>query len=150
MDDQQHALAALLRTMPIVEASGIDTGDSKSAPSGWLWIAALLAALNPARAAFGVPRGDGRRRAAGIAALGGAGGAVVVLAFALLSGPLVNALDVSDPALRIAAGVVGALVGATQLVRRPPAAEPALPGLRAAIVPVAIPLVISPVCWRSP
>ncbi len=144
MDDQQHALAALLRTMPIVEAGSFDTGGSRSAPSGWLWIVALLAALNPARAAFGVPRAGGRRRAAGVAALGGVGGAVIVLAIALLSGPLVNALDVSDPALRIAAGVVGALVGAIQLVRRPPAADPALPGLRAAIVPVAIPLVISP------
>ncbi len=56
MDDQQHALAALLRTIPIVEArDGLgDPGDD--APSGWLWAAVLVLALNPARAAFGVPR----------------------------------------------------------------------------------------------
>jgi hypothetical protein len=76
MDDQQHALAALLRTIPIVEAAergrhvvimgqggrdraaailavGEAGGD---APSGWLWALVLLLALNPARAAFGVPR----------------------------------------------------------------------------------------------
>ncbi len=144
MDDQQHALAALLRTVPIVEATSIGAAGSRSAPSEWLWFVALLAAINPARAAFGVPRGEGGRRAALVAALGGVAGAAVVLALALVSGPFAEAVDVSDPALRIAAGVIGAVVGATQLVRRPPSAEPALPGLGAAIVPVAIPLVISP------
>jgi hypothetical protein len=39
---------------------------------------------------------------------------------------------------------VAALVGAVDLVRRPPAAEPSLPGWRAALVPVAVPLVARP------
>ena len=60
MDDQQHALAGLLRTIPIVEASagsgGRSPDEDDDAPSGWLWAAALILALNPARAAFGIPR----------------------------------------------------------------------------------------------
>ena len=36
------------------------------------------------------------------------------------------------------------LVGAVDLFRRPPSPEPALPGARAALVPVAIPLVARP------
>lgn len=143
MDDQQHALAALLRTVPIVEAA--DDGDEPTRSlSAWLWLVILVAAVNPARTAFGVPRRGDSPTTAGVATLGGLGGAAVVLAVALLSGPLVDAVHVSDPALRIAAGAVGAVVGALQLVRRPPSPEPSLPGRRAAIVPVAIPLVIAP------
>ncbi|MGH3994679.1 MAG: hypothetical protein ACRDSN_19730, partial [Pseudonocardiaceae bacterium] len=58
MDDQQHALAGLLRTIPIVEAGegSTSSGPGDDAPSGWLWAAVLALALNPARAAFGVPR----------------------------------------------------------------------------------------------
>ena len=143
MDDQQHALAALLRTIPIVDAADTDDG-TRSAPSVWLWVAALLAAVNPARTAFGVPRRGDTRTTSGLAALGGLAGASVVLAVALVSGPLLDAVNVSDPALRIAAGMVGAVVGAAQLVRLPPSAEPALPSRRAALVPVAIPLVVGP------
>ena len=55
MDDQQHALAGLVRTIPIV-AAGEASGSGEDEPSAWLWAAALLLALNPARAAFGVPR----------------------------------------------------------------------------------------------
>jgi hypothetical protein len=46
--------------------------------------------------------------------------------------------------MRIAAGAVAAAVGLVDLVRRPPSAEPALGGWRAALVPVAIPLVVRP------
>ena len=58
--------------------------------------------------------------------------------------PLLDALDVSEPSFRIAAGIVAALAGAVDLFRRPPAPEPALPGWRAALVPVAIPVVARP------
>ena len=72
MDDQQHALAGLLRTIPIAQAGG-SASSGEDTPSGWLWAAALLLALNPARAAFGVPRaGRSPRAVAGLAALGGA------------------------------------------------------------------------------
>ena len=66
MDDQQHALAALLRTVPIVEAGDASSEPGDSGPSAWLWVAVLVLALNPARAAFGVPRaGRSPRSAAG-------------------------------------------------------------------------------------
>jgi small neutral amino acid transporter SnatA (MarC family) len=150
MDDQQHALAGLLRTIPIVEArersgSGGSSDPGDDAPSAWLWAAALLLALNPARAAFAVPRaGRSPASVVGVAALGGAIGALTVCAVAAAADPLLDAVDVSDPSFRLAAGIVAALAGAADVFRRPPAPEPALPGWRAALVPVAIPVVARP------
>jgi small neutral amino acid transporter SnatA (MarC family) len=146
MDDQQHALAALLRTIVIVdEASDAGSTARRPSPSAWLWVAALLAALNPFRAALGVPRGErDRRDVARLAALGATAGVLVVVAVALAAGPVLDAANVSDPALRIAAGAVAAIVGGADLIRRPPSAEPALPGWRAALVPVAVPLTARP------
>lgn len=150
MDDQQHALAGLLRTIPIVEAgegsasvSSSDPGDD--APSGWLWAAALVLALNPARAAFGVPRARrSPRTVAGVAVVGGVIGGLAVCGTATAGGPLLDALDVSEPSFRVAAGIVAAVAGAADLFRRAPRAEPALSGWRAALVPVAIPMVARP------
>ena len=148
MDDQQHALAGLLRTIPIVEAnegSGGPSGPGDDAPSGWLWAAALLLALNPARAAFGIPRaGRSPQTVLGLAAVGGTIGGLTVCAAAAAGGPLLDALDVSEPSFRLAAGIVAALTGAADLFRRPPPPEPALAGWRAALIPVAIPVVARP------
>jgi multiple antibiotic resistance protein len=150
MDDQQHALAGLLRTIPIVEAaegsnSGSSSDPSDDVPSGWLWAAALVLALNPARAAFTVPRaGRSPRIVAGLAAVGGLIGALAVCAVAAAGDPLLDALDVSEPSFRIAAGIVGGLAGAADLFRRPTAPEPALAGWGAALTPVAIPVVARP------
>jgi small neutral amino acid transporter SnatA (MarC family) len=150
MDDQQHALAALLRTIPIAEAGEGSSSASSSAsgddvPSAWLWVIALVVALNPARAAFGITRvGRSKRTVAGLAALGGVIGGLAVCAAAAVGGPLLEALDVSEPSFRIAAGIVAGLVGIADLFRRPPPAEPALAGWRAALVPVSIPLVARP------
>ena len=147
MDDQQHALAGLLRTIPIIEASG---GSSSSAPgddtpSGWLWAAALVLALNPARAVFGVPRaGRSPRSVVGLGAGGGVIGGLAVCAAAAAGGPLLEALDVSEPSFRIAAGILAGLAGVADLFRRPPSAEPALDGWRATLIPVAIPVVARP------
>ena len=139
MDDQQHALAGLLRTIPIVEAGEGSGSPGDDAPSAWLWAAALLLALNPARAAFGV-----RRTAVGVVAAGGAIGGLAVCAAAALGGPLLDALDVSEPSFRVAAGVVAAAAGFVDLFRRPPPPEPALAGRWAAVVPVAVPIVVRP------
>jgi small neutral amino acid transporter SnatA (MarC family) len=150
MDDQQHALAGLLRTIPIVEAAEASSSASSSnpgddAPSGWLWAAALVLALNPARAAFGVPRaGRSPRTVLGVAALGGVIGGLAVCAAAAAGDPLLEALDVSEPSFRTAAGIVAGLAGAADLFRRPPPPEPALAGWRAALIPVAIPVVARP------
>ena len=146
MDDQQHALSALLRTVAIVEAGETGEGAGRTrppAPAALLWAVVLVAALNPVRAALGVPR-EGRPPAWQVAALGGAVGGVALIVVALLGGPLLDALDVSDPAMRIAAGAVVAVAGLVDLARRPPSSEPALDGWRAALVPVAVPLVVRP------
>jgi small neutral amino acid transporter SnatA (MarC family) len=141
MDDQQHALAGLLRTIPIVEA-GEGSSSGGDGPSAWLWALALVLALNPARAAFGIPHAGPPPW--GMAAAGGAIGGLAVCAAAALGDPLFDALDVSEPSFRIAAGIVAVLAGAGDLFRRPPRPEPALDGWRAALVPVAIPLVARP------
>jgi small neutral amino acid transporter SnatA (MarC family) len=144
MDDQQHALAGLLRTIPIVEASGSSSG-TDDAPSGWLWAAVLVLLLNPARAAFGVPRaGRSAQEVIEVATVGGAIGGLAVCAAAALGDPLLGLLDVSDPSFRTAAGILAGLAGAIDLFRRPPSPGPALPGRRAALVPVAIPVVARP------
>jgi small neutral amino acid transporter SnatA (MarC family) len=143
MDDQQHALAGLLRTIPIVEARSAGAGDE--GPSGWLWVAVLVLALNPARAAFGIPRrGRSPRTVAGLATAGGLLGGLLVCVTAAAGGPLLDALDVSEPSFRVAAGIVAAVTGVADLFRRPPRPEPSLGGRRAALVPVAIPVVARP------
>ena len=87
MDDQQHALAGLLRTIPIVEASEREPDGGDDTPSGWLWAAVLLLALNPARAAFAVPRaGRSPRDVLGVAAAGGAIGGLAVCSAAAVGG----------------------------------------------------------------
>lgn len=141
MDDQQHALAGLLRTIPIVEA-GEGSGSDDDAPPAWLWAIVLVLALNPARAAFAVPRAG--RPAVALAAAGGAIGGLLVCAAAALGAPLLGMLDVSEPSFRIAAGLVALLAGAADVFRRPPAAEPALNGRRAALIPIAFPVVARP------
>jgi len=160
MDDQQHALSGLLRTIPIAEAaerSGSD-GDSdppSEVPSALLWAAVLLLALNPPRAVFGIPRrerpapGTGAvpaplATAAGLAALGGAIGALTVCLAAVLGDPLLDAVDVSEPSFRLAVGLIAVVVGVADVFRRPPSPDPALHGWRAALVPVAFPLFARP------
>lgn len=140
MDDQQHAISALLRTVDIVEAP---TARGHDAPSMWLWGLALVAALNPLLVGLAVPRRERRADRATTAAVGGAIGALVVLVAAALSGPILDALDVSRPALRLAVGIVGAVAGLIRLARRAPAPETATGWLGGALVPVAVPLVAS-------
>jgi small neutral amino acid transporter SnatA (MarC family) len=141
MDDQQHALAGILRTIPMVAAARAADGEREDPAPALLWILALLLALNPARAAFGIARtGDAAR----VAATGGALGGLAICGVALLADPLLGALNVSAPGFRTVAGVLALLLGAHDLFRRPPSPDPALPGSRAALVPVAFPLVARP------
>jgi len=126
MDDQQHALAALLRTQAIVRAGGGSDGADDETPATWLWALILLLALNPVRAAFGVPRRAlARSDAISTVLLGGAAGALLVLAASAVAPPLLDALDVSDPSFRTAAGIVAVVAGIADLFRRPPPSEPA-------------------------
>ena len=142
MDDQQHATSALLRTKLIVDSRSL--GGSDDAPSGWLWALALIATFSPLYVVIAMPRRDTSKERAALAALGGVVGSVVILAAALFSGPLLDLFDVSRAAARLAVGIVGAGAGLVRMFRRLPAAQPAPPGLSAAIVPVAIPYVATP------
>ena len=81
MDDQQHALSALLRTQAIVRAGGGSGGADDETPAVWLWALVLLLALNPIRAAFGMPR-EGRRAGSRLPR-GAVGGLLVVAASAV-------------------------------------------------------------------
>jgi small neutral amino acid transporter SnatA (MarC family) len=143
MDDQQHALAALLRTEAIVAAA--PAGSDGPSPSGWLWLIALIAAMNPLRVAVGVPRAARPRpEILTIAALGALVGGALAFTAAAAAQPLLDAIDVSAPAFRIAAAAVGGVAAIAAFARRPPPPDPALPGRRAALVPIAVPLVASP------
>ena len=146
MDDQQHVLSALVGAIPIVEAGAAAAAvDERQAPPVSLLVVTLVAAVNPFRAAFGVPRRDRSiPAAAGLAALGGLIALIGVLVAAFLGDLYIGAAGVSEPALRIAAGVIGGVAGVVALVRRPPPPQPALPGWWAALVPVAAPLLASP------
>lgn len=105
-----------------------------------LLVLASIAAANPLRAAAASPAQDRGAIAAVTAAVVGA----LVLVCAIVSGPLLDAIDVSGPSAGIAAGVALLAVCAKDLFARPPAAEPALAGRRAGIIPIALPVVFSP------
>jgi small neutral amino acid transporter SnatA (MarC family) len=76
--------------------------------------------------------------------LGAIGAGVVLVLFGIVATPLLDAMDVSAPNLRIGLGLVLAVVSVHDLVRRPPARGAALAGRRAAIVPVAFPVLLRP------
>ena len=142
MDDQQHATSAQLRTLAIVDAQNVNGPDD--APSSWLWAVALIATFNPLFVALALPRRETRKERAPLAAVGGAVGSLIILVAALLSGPLLDAFDVSRAAARVAIGIVGAGAGLVRMFRRLPSAQPAPGDLSAAVVPVAIPYVATP------
>ena len=99
---------------------------------------AFAAAVNPCRLRLVLPE----RRAA--VALGALLAFCGVAAIAALGGALLDALDISPESFRLGAALVLTLEGARALVFARPAAEPELGGLRAALVPVAFPLLLSP------
>jgi small neutral amino acid transporter SnatA (MarC family) len=145
MDDPQHALAGLLRTIPIV-AAGEGDGSDGDPPTAWLWVAVLILALNPVRAAAALPRaGRSRDELIRLAAAGGALGAVGICVAAALGDPLLDLIGASEPSFRTAAGLIAVVAGMVDLFRRPRPAEPAPPGWRAALAPVAFPVVARPV-----
>jgi small neutral amino acid transporter SnatA (MarC family) len=105
-----------------------------------LLVVAAVAAVNAPRASSAVPREE-----PGL--IGGLGAAlalaplVVVAAFAH---PVLDALELTAPTLRMAAGAVLAVQGVVTMVGRPPTAEPRLAGRRAALVPMAFPVLLTP------
>jgi multiple antibiotic resistance protein len=141
MDDQQHATSALLRTTAIIDST---PSPGHPAPSPWLWAVALLALLDPLAVGMAAPTRARRSERATLGAVGAAIGAVLIVVAALVGEPLFDALGVSRPAGRLAVGLVAAVTAIVRLFQPAPRPQEGLPGWRAALVPVAIPLTASP------
>jgi small neutral amino acid transporter SnatA (MarC family) len=155
MDDQQHALSAVLYAEPIVASQPVQLDEPWGAevPTALLLVALVLA-LDPIRAGAAARRSGGRGRPAprlAVTASAASLAVVVVVLAGAAGGPLLDALDVSAPTLRIGAGLVLLITALVDLVR------PAGPrdhddtpdpgsgaGLSAAVVPVALPTMLRP------
>jgi small neutral amino acid transporter SnatA (MarC family) len=102
------------------------------------FLLAFTVALNPPLVRLAAPR------RVEVLVLGSLVALAVGAALAATAKALLDALDISPESLRLAAGLVLALEGLRVLVLPRPAAEAALPGLGAALVPVAFPLLLQP------
>lgn len=144
MDDQQHAVSALMMTIPILEVTPDTVPDAvHPAPMWLLWLLVLLATVNPLRVGLGA-RALGRAERVRAAAVGGVVAAVGLLAVGSLSGWLIGLVDTSRPALRLGAAALCAISAMIDLGRPDPGEEPVLPRGRAALVPMAVPLIARP------
>jgi hypothetical protein len=121
MDDQQHALSALLMTIPILESVPEPASSGHSAPMWLLWFVVIVAALNPPRLALAAPGTELRDRLRNLG-IGVVGGGAVLFAFGALSGSLIDAFDTSRPAMRLGAASLCMLSAAVDFVR--PRAKP--------------------------
>ena len=106
-------------------------------------VVAAVVTVNPLRV---WPGGPGRSRSRRV--LCAAGAAVMVLAAVMvvsgLSAPVLNALKISVPTARIGAGVALVMIGGRDMIFGPARPEPALAGLKAAMVPMAVPHLFGP------
>jgi small neutral amino acid transporter SnatA (MarC family) len=105
-----------------------------------LLVVAAIAAVNAPRARSALPDEE----PALIGALGAAVALVPLAVLAACAHPLIDALDLTSPTVRMAAGAALAVQGVVTMVTRPPAPEPRLAGRRAALVPVAFPVLLTP------
>jgi small neutral amino acid transporter SnatA (MarC family) len=105
-----------------------------------LLVVAAVLAVNPPRARAAVPAQERVR----IAALGAALAAGALVPLVALAGPILDALHVAASTARIGTGTALAVVGAAELVLPLPRPEPALDGRRAALVPLAFPVLLTP------
>lgn len=137
MDDQQHAVSALMLTIPILELSPDTIPDSIHPVPMWLlWFVVVVATINPARVALGAPRTATPR----LVATGTAAGAVGLLAVGALSGGVLDLLDVSRPSMRLAAAALCLLSAAIDFVRPTPEIPRDVAAGGSAFAPIAVPL----------
>jgi small neutral amino acid transporter SnatA (MarC family) len=99
---------------------------------------AFTAAANPCRSSLVLPRRPPALVLGALVAL------AACAAVAVSGGVLLDALDVSPESFRLAAALVLGLEGARALLLPRPPQEPELPGLGAALVPIAFPLLLQP------
>ncbi len=128
MDDQQHALSALIFALPALAADPATLPKGAPLPaSGWVALAAVVAvaAWRGTRGRSGAEadgRTDRRERFAPLSRL--APLALVPMAF--LGGTVVDALDVSAPTALVAAGVAAVVGALARVAWRDRTAVPAL------------------------
>lgn len=103
----------------------------------WLAAASVVVAVNPLRLI-------GRLPALSVVGLGVALVAAAYLAMGAVASSLLDAIAVSPPTLRVGAGLVLIAGALRDLVAGPPDPEPALEGMQAALVPVALPMLLRP------
>jgi hypothetical protein len=140
MDDQQHALSALLFTVPILEAATDAPGTgSHPAPMWILWLIVVLGVFAPVRFAVGT-----RDVSVRSIAIGAAGGGAILATFASLSGWVIAAVDTSLPAMRLATASLCLLTAGIDIVRPRPSLDGETDERTAWLVPVAVPLVVRP------
>jgi small neutral amino acid transporter SnatA (MarC family) len=145
MDDEQHTLSAMVRSLAIVAQPRPTRPGTTTALPAFLGALALVLVVNPCRTALGFPAaGRTRRDRLGVAAVGGTMAAAVIIVLAAVADPLLDALHVSAPTVRIAVALVVAVTAVVDLAGRVPRPEPGLGGLGASVVPVFVPLVLRP------
>jgi small neutral amino acid transporter SnatA (MarC family) len=141
MDDQQHALSALLFAAERMRVVDPPLRRAPVPETAAIVVVSVLVASNPLR--FSARGVTGRRRVR-VTAAGAAGGALVLALVAAAGGPLLRWLHVSAATALVAAGLVIAVAGLVAAAWPTLRREPALAGWRSAAVPVAVPLTVRP------
>lgn len=101
---------------------------------------AALAVINPARVRLALPQRDHVL----VGALGAALAWLMLVPTVLAARLLLDQVDIAASTLRMGVGVLLLLQGAAVALAAPPHTEPGLPGRRAALVPVAFPVTLTP------
>ncbi len=145
MDDQQHSLSALLLAEPALSEEGAAAGGAESSDDDisacravWLTVIAL-AAVNPPRVRRLVGRIPAATAVAGSIAAGG-----VTALVAAAGGPLLRALDVSPATGLLGAGLIVALLGVIDALRRRGGPFPAAGPGDGLLVPLLVPALLRP------
>ena len=121
MDDQQHSMSALLAAMPLLEDPGdVVGGGEQPHPLAWLVLLGAVAGWPVRRHVAAVP------------------GLLAAAALALLSGPVLEALDVSPAAARAAAGVALAIAALSGLAAPAAAATAGVTAASAAVLALGV------------
>lgn len=107
----------------------------------FLFVVAALCAVNAPRVRTVLAPTP---EATAVAALGAAISAAVLALFAVLADPLLDLVHISSPSFRIATGLLLLATGILAFGGPGPTPDPALPGRRAALVPVAFPTLLTP------
>lgn len=147
MDDQQHALSALLVADETLAQSAADgsSGEDNVGPLLWLVVIAI-AAVNPLRVRRLTQPAENPARARGWRPIvvGSAVAAACLVGVSVVADPLLRAIDVSPPTAVIAAGLVVGLTALVDFVR--PDTEPwhSEPGGLSPLAPVAVPALLRP------